>query len=266
MTRFRSDKPNVANLPRSEGFRPYRELFDAEKTCLVTDLDGCLVNTLEMIQIYIWDRYQRWVPGEDIKWFNVGEAIYEHLGDLYDSTDELNKSLWDGLWNVGLWYQNARPIYAYWQALLSWQQRASIPIHFLTARPDCLHATTMGWLRRWGFSPSSGCVVLEGGSIEKIKHLQQWAETYDNLVFVDDRISTILGAARAKIPGLKLVLFAQPWNLASSRDWCQTPLILEGKPCYEHPEWDLFLHHGFDVGFRRLTEAQIAQGIIEGLE
>lgn len=261
--RFRSDRPNIANGPKAQ-FKFPKELFDSEKTCLITDLDGCLVNTWEMLQIYLWDRYQRWVPLETNRQFNVGEGIYEHLEDLYKSPAELNAALWEGLWNVGVWYQDARPNYTYWQALLAWQDHALNPLHYLTARPDCLHSTTHGWLHRWGLHPEPHCAVLEGDSITKLKHLQNWAQQYTEVVYIDDKISTILGAARAKITGVKLVLFAQPWNAADSPDW--KDMMLEGKPCREHPEWDLFLHEGFDLGFRRLTEAQIASAIIEGLE
>jgi hypothetical protein len=263
--RFPSDKPNIANGPKAQ-FKFPKELFDSQKTCLVTDLDGCLSNATEMIQIYFWDRYQKWIPPEVIREFNVAECTYPFVDDLYKNPDELGHSLWEGLWNVGRWYQEARPNFTYWQSLLAWQDHALNPPHFLTARRDCLHATTLGWLNRWGLHPEPHCCVLEGGSIEKLKHLQGWAQQYEQIIYIDDKVSTIIGAARAQIPGLKLILFAQPWNAADSPDWCRTPMMLEGKQCCEHPEWDMFLHNGFDLGFRRLTEDQIASAIIEGLE
>jgi len=259
--RWSSDRPNIANGPKS---MVPSGLFDHTKTALITDLDGCLVNATEMIQIFFWDRYQRWIPAGVIHEFNIANCVYKYVEDLYKNPEELGRALWEGLWNVGTWYQNARPHYPYWQALLSWQDHAQTPPRFLTARPDCLYATTLGWLNRWGLHPEPSCCVLEGASAHKLKHLARWAQQYGNLVYIDDRVSTILGIARAKIPGLQLVLFAQPWNAADSPDW--ESFVLEGRPALEHREFDLYLHHGFDLGFRRLSEVEIAEAIYKGLE
>lgn len=265
MTRWRSDQPNVANLPKpASGLRPASGLFDTEKTALITDLDGCLINTWEMLQIHVWDCYGVWVDLNENRQFNVGKGIFHLLKDRFESPEELNKALWAGLWNVGLWYQQARPNFAYWQALLKWRQHAKEPIRYLTARPKCLMDTTLGWLHRWGLRTTTPDVTLEGSSEDKLRHLKHWAATKE-VVYIDDKVGTVLDIARAKIgTHVKLILFAQPWNAADSPDW--EDFILEGKPAKKHPEFDLFLHHGFDLGFRRLTEAQIAESIREGLE
>jgi hypothetical protein len=219
-------------------------ILDSKKTCLVTDLDGCLVDTWEMLQIYLWDRYQRWVPLDCNRQFNVGEGIFRYFEDLYDTPDALNAALWEGLWNVGTWYQQARPNYLYWQHLLGWQQHALIDLRYLTARPSCLKDTTLGWLARWGLQTLPGQAVLEGSSAEKLKHLREWSEEWPEVVYVDDKIATILNVAKAKLPNVKLILFAQPWNAADSSDWHD--FVLEGQPAHEHKEFDLFLHHGFE--------------------
>jgi hypothetical protein len=263
MTRWRSDGPNVANTPKPQ----HHGLFHKETTALITDLDGCLINTWEMLQIYIWDSHGVWVDLEENRQFNVGKGIFHLLKDHgFENPDELNTSLWAGLWSVGLWYQQARPNYRYWQALLDWRRHATEPLRYLTARPRRLVDTTLGWLHRWGLRTSLPDLVLEGSSDDKLRHIRHWAATKE-VVYVDDKVSTILDIARAKLgSNVKLILFAQPWNAADSPDWRTDGFVMEGRPAHEHPEFDLFLHHGFDLGFRRLTEAQIAEAIREGLE
>lgn len=259
MTRFRSDQPNQANLPRAAV-----NFFDKEKTCIVTDLDGCLVHTWEMLQIYLWDRYGVWVPAEANDRFSVGYCLLKHLSDHFEDEPSLTKALWEGLWNNGLYYQNARPHYAYWQALVAWQYVARFPTVYLTARPPNLRSTTLGWLNRWGLNATPDNVILEDTSKDKLQHIEALAQSLESIVYVDDKISTILQVARAKLPNVKLVLFGRPWNLAKSPDW--EGFVLEGQPALKHPEFDLFLHHGFDLGFRRLEEGLIAEAIREGLE
>lgn len=262
MTRWKSDGPNVANVPRPQHY----SLFNRETTALITDIDGCLSNAWEMLQIYLWDAHGIWIPPEENRQFKVSDGLWHLLKDHYPDPKALDHALWAGLWNVGLWYQNAHPHYTYWQALLRWRQRASEPLRYLTARPKHLTNTTLSWLARWGLRTMLPDLMIEESSSDKIKHIKHWAATKE-VVYVDDKVSTILNIARERLGShVKLVLFAQPWNAADSPDWKTGEFILEGRPAHEHPEFDLFLHHGFDLGFRRLTEAQIAEAIGEGLE
>jgi hypothetical protein len=263
MTRFRSDQPNPANGPKPD----HRDLFHKGTTAIITDLDGCLVNLWEALQIYLWDRYQVWVPPEANRRFNIGEGIFEIMEPHgFSTAEELNASLWMGLWNSGIWYQTARPNFTYWQALLKWKAEAKEPIRYLTARPGCLVDSTLGWLHRWGLRTISPNVIVEGTSKDKLKHLKHWSETF-KIVYIDDKIQTIIEVARAKLPNVRCILFAQPWNDADSPDWKAVDFILEGQRAHEHAEFDLFLQHGFPLGgFRRLTEVQIADAIHKGLE
>lgn len=203
-------------------------------TLLVTDLDACLVNTWEMVQIFVWDYYGVWVPESACKEFQVSSGIFNYLVDHGANVPHvaaLERRLTDGLWTVPGWYHEARPHYLYWQALLCWQ-RAGRWIRFLTARPSNLEAVTHGWLRRWGFEIGRGHLVIEEGSKNKIQHLKRWAKA-NEVTFIDDRLSTIKEASQ--IEGVEAVLFANSAN-------AKAPSALP-----------------------RLTEQQLAQEILAGL-
>ena len=262
MTRFSAKHPNQANAPKSD----HRDLFHKNKTCIVTDLDGCLVNIWESLQIYLWDRYKVWVHAVANRQFDADKGIFHLMKDHFETTEDLGKALAEVMWHSGIWYQNARPHYTYWQALLDWQATATEPLRFLTARSECLRDSTMGWLHRWGFRTSAPFVILEGGTNNKLKHLTHWSESHE-IVFIDDKIQTVIEVARANLPNVKCVLCAQPWNDSDSPDWETAKFHLEGRPAHDHPEFDLFLQHGFPLGgFRRLSEDLIAHAIRTGLE
>jgi len=186
--------------------------LDPQTTLIVTDLDACLVNTWEMVQIFIWDYFNVWVPESECKQFKVSAAIFDYLksqGAQVPHVAGLERRLVDGLWTVPHWYHEARPNYVYWQALLAWQAKCKHSIRYLTARPQNLDAVTRGWIQRWGLGANRGTLVLEDRSADKIQHLKRWAKKHP-ILYIDDKLDTVREAD--KIEGVEVVLFAHPWN------------------------------------------------------
>lgn len=209
--------------------------FDPRRV-LVSDLDACLVNTWEMVQMFCWDRWNVWVPMDECLHFQVSRSIWGYLKDRgadVPTIEDLEQILVNGLWTVPFWYHEARPNWAYWRAMQVRWDKDPESVYFLTARPHNLKAVTAAWLERWGFCGARDRLYVEGRSADKLPVLEEIANSIgDPITFVDDRLDTVQQVIEAT-DRVETVLMARPWNRSD--------------------------------GLMRLSEDQIAREILDGL-
>lgn len=132
---------------------------------IVSDLDGCLVNLMDGLLEFIWNRWHVALRPEDCVDYDIAASFAKEIGprlsiaELASITDPsasnrdlLNTVLTELVWSREWLYEDARP---YWdthqafQSLLAGGGR----VCFMTGRPPTseMQTVTADWLSRWGY-------------------------------------------------------------------------------------------------------------------
>jgi len=205
--------------------------MNPDKTVIVSDLDGVLVDTYIELQWFVWDKYGEWIPAAALDRYVLCEPIHEHLENaiagrrlpsLKEFTAEIGKACWDN----PDYYRRARPNPAYWQALRNWPG----DLYFLTARPKCVKAATIEWLTRYGFTDRLPRSVRHDDKeyvhLYFAKNKRAVLEVLHNrhsgceIVMIDDRPETIkdLVDLRKTCKRLRPILVEYPWSRIEGLD------------------------------------------------
>ena len=174
------------------------------------DLDGVVVDLVSTMLPKLSELAGRAVTADDIKVFDIGQAL--------GLSDGAMAGLWDWLERSRA-YASAPPIDGAVGAL-----RALGPngVRLLTSRPESLRGQTLGWLTGHGL----GDYRLDMGL-----PAQKLVETNHFRALVEDNPTHLASlASRVEI----LVLFDQPWNRAAAapenvvrvRDWGEIAELL----------------------------------------
>ena len=141
-------------------------IFDVDAQRIVCDLDGTLVNTLEVVQRRLWQMYQVWMPPDVITEYSVEDCAAPYVARQvclreYGPESEGNWPIIDvelrcreairSMWMDPSLYHEARPYYRLWHPLVRWTQVGGA-LAFVTARPECAEAVTRDWLADYGLA------------------------------------------------------------------------------------------------------------------
>jgi len=201
--------------------------LDPRTDIIVSDIDGCVANVLEQLQIYVWEKYRFWFTEEIITDFTLEGPLLEAMAasgikGAPQDFQQMRSELYSSVWSVPYWMENARPYFLYWDALRNWRQ-AGGRLVFATARPKTVVGATLRWLFRWDLISTDKDVafsfqVSEDTGEVKADTCRRELRTGQNVYFVEDKASACTAASEylatwpKLLPNFQPLLIARPWN------------------------------------------------------
>jgi len=201
--------------------------LDPKVDSLVSDIDGCVANVLEQLQLYVWEKYRFWFTEEIITDFTLEGPLLAAMASsgvkgAPQEFDQMRAELYASVWSVPYWMETARPYFVYWAALRKWRH-AGGRLLFATARPPTVVMATQNWLRRWDLISEDKDVVFsfqvsdDTGEV-KADTCRKELAAGKNVYFVEDKISaaTLSEKHLSRWPKIlsrfQPLLIARPWN------------------------------------------------------
>lgn len=122
---------------------------------LVTDLDGTLANTMDVVLEQIWDATGVAITPEDCHEYDVAQSFLPRLEHKLD-LQALRHCLQVHVWTNPKVYRQAKPYWSVHQAYQAWIH-AGGAFAVMTSRPteEGVKETTLDWLQYWGYGGAS---------------------------------------------------------------------------------------------------------------
>lgn len=191
-------------------------LDEPDKRAIFCDLDGTLVNILEQLQQYMWNRWQVCFPVECVTQYDLHEPVFKYIMHTHNydapkgfptTVGAFRTELVERFWSNPGPYLQAAPYYSFWQELRGWKGR----LCFVTARSFHLNEVTRQWLERWGFPH-----VETWHTKDKVSDLGKLSVEYEGAnwkqMFIADKAEDVV-AAQHWYSWMKCILVASPWNV-----------------------------------------------------
>lgn len=211
--------------------------FEPKKTIVYCDIDGVVADTMLAYRMMIWDRYKVVVHEKDITQFDAQKSLYDKVmaetpfpsRDLDEFSTFMTRVCF---WNPQF-YLDLLPLSPIWDAMQNLVRRErkegpfmAGPVTWITTRHYSMWDITWQWLYRYGLvhhrQESSPNLILESKKEEVLKTSAK--EMPDcNIVFIDDKVTTIANVMALQMPNIFCRIPARSWNTneseQSKEDW-----------------------------------------------
>jgi len=176
------------NVGKSRLLYNNRDNMEIDKLTIGIDIDGVIVDYVNMILPLLSEVCNRPVSYQDLSCWDIGEAL--------DITEETVEYIWQQVFDSDM-LLNAKPIKG---AIDSMSALARHDIWIITSRPPAMQEITVSWLDNWS-------VRYDHIVFENEKHA---ISSRNNInIFIEDSLEQACAIAEA---GINALLYDQPWN------------------------------------------------------
>lgn len=192
--------------------------FDPTDTQLFCDIDGVVADTMRSFRWVVWDRYKVALDEKDINTFNAPYAIFKKVKEKGHLPPKNIQELEGFLSKVCFWnpdfFRNLRPRSPFWPTIRNWAG----PIVFISTRHPSMQDMTEAWLDRYGLwkrKPGSRLILT---SKKQDYLLMESVETKDNILFIEDKLETVINVSKLVMSNVYVRVPLRPWNNPDTSD------------------------------------------------